>query len=52
MNLKDMKTSNPAMSKFESQAMSLGPVDGLLEVMVTGSGGFHKELQSLEQHLV
>jgi uncharacterized YccA/Bax inhibitor family protein len=27
MNLKDMRTSNPAMSKFESQAMSLGPVD-------------------------
>ena len=27
MNFKDMKTSNPAMGKFEQQAMSLGPVD-------------------------
>lgn len=30
MNLKGMKTSNPAMKQMESQAMSLGPVDELI----------------------
>ncbi|TDR22571.1 Bax inhibitor-1/YccA family protein [Marinicella litoralis] len=30
MNFKGMKSSNPAMSKFEQQSMSLGPVDELI----------------------
>ncbi len=30
MNLKGMKTSNPALSQFEQQSMSLGPVDEMI----------------------